>query len=138
MEKNKIVKRLPKTETKIDIKPSIELKPIIKIDDGIIHNGETYLYKPDTEWNCGCLSGDKDLCVFLFKCGISSAVLGFCMVMLMNDNKDGFYISTISLILGGVMGNRLTILFFSIIYIIIIIIIRRRIKNNINPFQVLI
>ena len=108
MEKNKIVKRLPKTETKIDIKPSIELKPIIKIDDGIIHNGETYLYKPDTEWNCGCLSGDKDLCVFLFKCGISSAVLGFCMVMLMNDNKDGFYISTISLILGGVMGSNTT------------------------------
>ena len=35
MEKNKIVKRLPKTETKIDIKPSIELKPIIKIDDGM-------------------------------------------------------------------------------------------------------
>ena len=98
MEKNKIVKRLPKTETKIDIKPSIELKPIVKIDDGIIHNGETYLYKPDTEWNCGCLSGDKDLCVFLFKCGISSAVLGFWRGRGRNDNKDGGESSTISII----------------------------------------
>ena len=38
----------------------------------------------------------------------SSAVLGFCMVMLMNGNNDGFYISTISLILGGVMGSNTT------------------------------
>ena len=100
---NKKLKR--NAETKINIEPEIELKPIKKITDGIIHDGDKFLYKPDEEWSCCCVKGDKDLCVFLFKCGISSAVLGFCMVMLMNNNKDGFYISTISLILGGVMGG---------------------------------
>lgn len=86
----------------------VPIRPVIKkIDDGVYHDGDKVLYDtpPDTKWDCCCVSGDKDLCVFLFKCGISSAVLGFCMVMLMNDSKDGFYISTISLILGGVMGS---------------------------------
>ena len=86
----------------------VPIRPIIKeIDDGVFHTGDKLLYStpPDVEWNCCCIKGDKDLCVFLFKCGISSAVLGFCMLMLINDNKDGFYISTISLILGGVMGS---------------------------------
>ena len=86
----------------------VPIRPTIKeIDDGVFHTGDKLLYStpPDVEWNCCCIKGDKDLCVFLFKCGISSAVLGFCMLMLMNDNKDGFYISTISLILGGVMGS---------------------------------
>lgn len=90
------------TNVIVPIRPSIK-----KIDEGIYHDGDKVLYDtpPDTKWDCCCVSGDKDLCVFLFKCGISSAVLGFCMIMLMNDSKDGFYISTISLILGGVMGS---------------------------------
>ena len=46
------------------------------------------------------------LIVFIFKCLISGAVLGFCMFMLIRKSTDGFYISTISLILGGVMGSQ--------------------------------
>jgi len=97
-----------KKETKIEIPP--KLPTIKKLEEGVYHAGDKILYDtpPDTEWNCCCISGDKDLCVFLFKCGISSAVLGFCMIMLMNNSKDGFYISTISLILGGVMGSNTT------------------------------
>jgi len=79
---------------------------IVKIDSGIIHDGEKYLYKQDKEWQCACLSGDKDLIIFIFKCLISGAVLGFCMFMLIRKSTDGFYISTISLILGGVMGSQ--------------------------------
>ena len=82
----------------------IELK---QLEEGVYHDGEKILYDtpPDTEWNCLCCKGDKELCVFLFKCGVMSSVLGFCMVMLMNGNNDGFYVSTLSLILGGVMGG---------------------------------
>jgi hypothetical protein len=82
----------------------IELK---QLEEGVYHDGEKVLYEtpPDTEWNCLCCKGDKELCVFLFKCGVMSSVLGFCMVMLMNGNNDGFYVSTLSLILGGVMGG---------------------------------
>ena len=86
------------------IKKPVSLK---KLEEGVYHTGDKVLYEapPDEEWNCCCIKGDKELCVFLFKCGIMSAVLGFCFVMLVNDNKDAFYISTISLILGGVMGG---------------------------------
>ena len=87
------------------VETKIELKPIKHIENGIIHNGERFLYKPDVEWNCCCIKSDKELCQFLFKCGIMSAVLGFCFIMLVNNKNDGFYISTISLILGGVMGS---------------------------------
>ena len=93
---------------KVESKKEIELPNIKQLEEGIYHNGKTLLYEADEEWNCCCIKGDKDLCVFLFKCGISSAVLGFCMFMLINNNKDGFYISTISLILGGVMGSNTT------------------------------
>ena len=37
---NKKLKR--KAETKINIEPEIELKPIKKITDGIIHDGDFY------------------------------------------------------------------------------------------------
>ena len=37
-----------------------------------------------------------------------SSVLAFCMAMLMNGNNDGFYISTLSLILGGAMSSENT------------------------------
>jgi len=111
METKKDDKKLPKKNNKkpkdsviIPIEKPVSLK---KLEDGVYHTGDKVLYEaaPDEEWNCCCIKGDKELCVFLFKCGIMSAVLGFCFVMLVNDNKDGFYISTISLILGGVMGG---------------------------------
>lgn len=78
-----------------------------QLEEGKYHIGGKVLYDqpPDTEWSCCCVKGDKDLCVFIFKCGVMSSVLGFCMVMLMNGNSDGFYVSTLSLILGGVMGG---------------------------------
>lgn len=98
-------KDLPK-ETKIEL-TKLENVKLKKLEEGVYHDGEKVLYDtpPDVEWNCLCIKGDKELCVFLFKCGIMSAVLGFCMVMLINGNSDGFYISTLSLILGGVMGG---------------------------------
>jgi len=109
MEKNKLVKRnniIPKPETKIDIAPP----KIKKITSGVYHNGEKTLYEqpPDEEWNCcGCMNCDKDLIIHLTKVGISSAVLGFCMVMLMNAKGDSaFYSSTISLILGTFLGSQ--------------------------------
>jgi len=78
-----------------------------QLEEGKYHIGGKVLYDqpPDTEWSCCCVKGDKELCVFIFKCGVMSSVLGFCMVMLMNNNTDGFYVSTLSLILGGVMGG---------------------------------
>lgn len=78
-----------------------------QLEEGKYHIGGKVLYDqpPDVEWSCCCVKGDKELCVFLFKCGVMSSVLGFCMVMLMNGNSDGFYVSTLSLILGGVMGG---------------------------------
>jgi hypothetical protein len=102
--KNNIKKIDEKKNIINDNKKIIELK---QLEEGVYHDGEKVLYDtpPDREWNCLCMKGDKELCVFLFKCGIMSSVLGFCMIMLMNNNKDGFYISTLSLILGGVMGS---------------------------------
>ena len=100
-----IKKEIPK-ETKIELRElqNVQLK---KLEEGVYHDGEKVLYDtpPDQEWNCLCCKGDKDLCVFLFKCGIMCAVLGYCMIQLMNGSTDGFYISTLSLILGGVMGG---------------------------------
>ena len=99
-----------KEESKIE--SNIELtrftKPQLKkLEEGVYHDGEKVLYDtpPDTKWDLCCISGDKDVCVFLFKCVVMSSVLGFCMIMLMNGNQDGFYVSTLSLILGGVMGG---------------------------------
>ena len=99
--KNKKIEN-KKIENKI-----IELK---QLEEGVYHDGEKVLYDtpPDKEWNCLCCKGDKELCVFLFKCGVMSSVLAFCMAMLMNGNNDGFYISTLSLILGGAMSSENT------------------------------
>lgn len=123
MKKNQIIKRTDnkQIEGKIEgekreiqatqIELPIKKHPSLKeLEEGVFHDGEKILYTtpPDTEWNCLCCKGDKDLCIFLFKCFIMSTTLGFCFVMLMNNNKDGFYISTISLILGGVMGGSTT------------------------------
>jgi len=101
MKPKKQINKLEMVKIDIDKKPDI-----IKINSEVIHDGNKYLYKKDEEWECGCLSGDKDLIVFIFKCLISGAVLGFCMFMLIRKSTDGFYISTISLILGGVMGSQ--------------------------------
>ena len=78
-----------------------------QLEEGKYHIGDKVLYDtpPDTEWGCCCIKGDKDLCVFIFKCSVMSSVLAFCFVMLMNGNQDGFYISTLSMILGSVMGG---------------------------------
>ena len=98
-------KDLPK-ETKIEL-TNLAKTQLKKLEEGIYHDGEKVLYDtpPDTKWDLCCISGDKDVCVFLFKCVVMSSVLGFCMIMLMNGNQDGFYVSTLSLILGGVMGG---------------------------------
>lgn len=107
MDKKNIVKKRKTDITEQKEIVNIELPSIKKLEEGIYHTGDKILYEtpPDVEWNCCCIKGDKDLCVFLFKCGIMSAVLGFCFIQLVNNNNDGFYISTISLILGGVMGG---------------------------------
>jgi len=95
-------------ETKIELtKLAHKNAQLKKLEEGVYHDGEKILYDtpPDTKWDLCCISGDKDVCVFLFKCVVMSSVLGFCMIMLMNGNQDGFYVSTLSLILGGVMGG---------------------------------
>jgi len=120
MDKKNIVKKRKTDITEQKEMGNIELSTIKnsilnpttikKLEEGVYHTGDKILYEtpPDVEWNCCCIKGDKDLCVFLFKCGIMSAVLGFCFIQLVNNNNDGFYISTISLILGGVMGGNTT------------------------------
>lgn len=130
MKKNQIIKRTDKIqagqiqakqiegkiegETKREIQATqielpIKKHPSLKeLEEGVFHDGEKILYTtpPDTEWNCCCIKGDKDLCVFIFKCGVMSSVLAFCFFMLMNGKSGSeFYVSTLSLILGGVMSG---------------------------------
>ena len=66
---------------------------------------------PDEQYElrtcCGQLTScDKPLCTFLAKFAISSVVLGFCMVQLVQGNGDSaFYSSTVSLILGTYLSD---------------------------------
>ena len=120
MEKNKVIKRIDKKiqakqiegETKKEIQAKqiqlINKVSLKKLEEGVFHDGEKALYTtpPDTEWNCCCIKGDKELCVFIFKCGVMSSVLAFCFFMLINGKSGSeFYVSTLSLILGGVMSG---------------------------------
>ena len=114
MEKNKVIKRMDKKqdETKKEIQAKqiqlINKVSLKKLEEGVFHDGEKALYTtpPDTEWNCCCIKGDKELCVFIFKCGVMSSVLAFCFFMLINGKSGSeFYVSTLSLILGGVMSG---------------------------------
>jgi len=114
MEKNKVIKRMDNKQ--VETKKEIQAKQIQlvnkvslkKLEEGVFHDGEKALYTtpPDVEWNCCCIKGDKELCVFIFKCGVMSSVLAFCFFMLINGKSGSeFYVSTLSLILGGVMSG---------------------------------
>jgi len=94
-------------ETKNELVELANVK-LKKLEEGVYHTGDKILYDtpPDVEWNCCCINGDKELCVFIFRCGVMSSVLAFCMVMLINGKSGSeFYVSTLSLILGGVMSG---------------------------------
>ena len=114
MEKNKVIKRMDNKQ--VETKKEIQAKQIQlvnkvslkKLEEGVFYDGEKALYTtpPDVEWNCCCIKGDKELCVFIFKCGVMSSVLAFCFFMLINGKSGSeFYVSTLSLILGGVMSG---------------------------------
>lgn len=114
MEKNKVIKRMDKKQDQakqVETKKEIQLVNKVslkKLEEGVFHDGEKALYTtpPDVEWNCCCIKGDKELCVFIFKCGVMSSVLAFCFFMLINGKSGSeFYVSTLSLILGGVMSG---------------------------------
>ena len=119
MEKNKVIKRMDKKQDQakqVETKKEIQAKQIQlvnkvslkKLEEGVFHDGEKALYTtpPDVEWNCCCIKGDKELCVFIFKCGVMSSVLAFCFFMLINGKSGSeFYVSTLSLILGGLMSG---------------------------------
>ena len=70
--------------------------------------------EPDDEFQmrtcCGQISScDKPLCTFLARFVISSVVLGFSMVMLVQGEGDSaFYSSTVSLILGTYLSESST------------------------------
>ena len=74
MEKNKVIKRTDKKQVQAkqdETKKEIEAKQIElinkvslkKLEEGVFHDGEKALYTtpPDTEWNCCCINGDKEL-----------------------------------------------------------------------------
>lgn len=103
-------KQINKMETvKIDINKKVANEKIIKKESGIYQTEHgTLLYKPDSKFDCLCLSCDKELIVHLTKLLISSTVLLFSMVMLWYKNGDSaFYSSTISLILGTFLGTQM-------------------------------
>jgi hypothetical protein len=98
------------SETKIDIaKPRNEIvkqRSLREIEDGVLHDGERYLYKPDEEFKSCCFSCDKPLCLHISKMFVSVAVLFFCMFMLQDKaNSAEFYTGTIAGLLGHYLNN---------------------------------
>ena len=82
-------------EAKIPVAPKQELREVERDEEYQIRTC------------CGQISScDKPFCTFLAKFAISSVVLGFCMVMLVQGEGDSaFYSSTISLILGTYLSE---------------------------------
>ena len=79
----------------------------VEVREPVVHK----VVVPDEQFEirtcCGQLTScDKPLCTFLAKFAISSVVLGFCMVQLVQGNGDSaFYSSTVSLILGTYLSD---------------------------------
>ena len=100
---------------KIDINPKERLankiekkqnKKIIKVEDGLYHDGKKLLYEPDEEFKSCCFSMDKECVYYCGKMTISMSVLAFSFLMLQNPVNDvAFYTSTISLLLGHFLNT---------------------------------
>ena len=100
---------------KIDINPKeyfankIEKKQnkkIIKVEEGLYHDGKKLLYEPDEEFKSCCFSMDKECVYYCGKMTISMSVLVFSFLMLQNPVNDvAFYTSTISLLLGHFLNT---------------------------------
>ena len=99
------------SETKIAVSPPprneiVKQRSLREIEDGVVHDGQRYLYKPDEEFKSCCFSCDKPLCLHISKMFVSVAVLFFCMFMLQDKaNSAEFYTGTIAGLLGHYLNN---------------------------------
>ena len=81
-------------------------RTIREVEDGVLHDGEKYLYKPDEEFQSCCFKCDKPLCLHISKMFVSVSVLFFCMFMLQDKaNSAEFYTGTIAGLLGHYLNN---------------------------------
>ena len=81
-------------------------RAIREVEDGVLHDGEKYLYKPDEEFQSCCFKCDKPLCLHISKMFVSVSVLFFCMFMLQDKaNSAEFYTGTIAGLLGHYLNN---------------------------------
>ena len=109
VKKNTNVKNKVKDNIKIDILDKANNKNIVKVEEGVYHDGKKLLYEPDEEFKSCCFSMDKEFVYYCGKMTISMSVLAFSFLMLQNPANDvAFYSSTISLLLGHFLNSPTT------------------------------
>ena len=63
-------------------------RTIREVEDGVLHDGEKYLYKPDEEFQSCCFKCDKPLCLHISKMFVSVSVLFFLYVHASGQSKQ--------------------------------------------------